>query len=253
VSAPRQAKPRSSPRSARDRFMPRAPPGRPWWGEARVPAPEDPRSGRWRTSGRDEDVGRGAFAGPVPGRQPVRPPDETPRRWSRSASNSTERSPNSKPSSPATSARPRRSCCPGRRRTPTVALGLRRRPRWLDLAAIPAEIVAPSGWRTTPAHRRLDRPRDPIDLGSDITVRRNDRVRGDGYTVVWAYSLVRAYTVVWGLFPGTGAVAGKTVPASSRQGGQAGAARSTRAGCRMSRRSNGRRTIGTGPYRAWHQ
>ena len=191
MSAPRQAKPRSSPRGARDRCMPRAPPGRPWWGEARVPAPEDPRSGRWRTSGRDEDLGRGAFAGPVPGRRQVRPPDETPRRWSRSASNSTKRSPNSRPSSPATSARPP-FLCPGRRRTPTVALGPRRRPRWLDLAAIPAEIVAPSGWRTTPAHRRLDRPRDPIDLGSDITVRRNDRVRGDGYTVVWAYSLVRA-------------------------------------------------------------
>jgi hypothetical protein len=213
----------------------------PWWGEARVPAPEDPRSGRWRTSGRDEDVGRGAFAGPVPGRQPVRPPDETPRRWSRSASNSTERSPNSKPSSPATSARPRRSCCPGRRRTPTVALGPRRRPRWLDLAAIPAEIVAPSGWRTTPAHRRLDRPRDPIDLAATSPFAVTTESAATAIPWYWR--------IPWhGRWPG-----GRTVPASSRQGGQASAARSTRAGCRMSRRSNGRRTIGTGPYRAWHQ
>ena len=66
VSAPRQAKPRSSPRSARDRFMPRAPSGRPWWGEARVPAPEDPRSGRWRAGTRMSVAARSPVQCPRP-------------------------------------------------------------------------------------------------------------------------------------------------------------------------------------------
>ena len=163
----------------------------PWWGEARVPAPEDPRSGRWRTSGRDEDVGRGAFAGPVPGRQPVRPPDERP-----------GAGPDRRATPPSDRTASRRHRRPRRVRVVPVAPADEepRRWPWVCDGDRGGSTWRPSPLRSLPrpAREQLLRiavsigPRDPIDLGSDITVRRNDRVRGDGYTVVLAYSLARA-------------------------------------------------------------